>query len=220
MGCTHHPAATGAAHCAACLLEEALLVPKSPRIGLNRLTIQLPLGQTSSASVFLVRDEYPPRLLRLKVWRESTAPGFLARFHRLVAALASWRPGDIVRPLDARIDANGCPSVLTEFSQGVPILDRIRAGRLEPDHAIERLGPLIALTEQAHTRGLVHGSIVPGNVIVDPDSGRTRLLDFGLRALLIAPDGHLPQPSADLAGFAELLRMVGECRPPAPPQRS
>ena len=76
--------------------------------------------------------------------------------------------------------------MLTEFRQGVPILDRVRSGRLDREEAVARLTPLIALITSAHARGLVHGSIVPGNVIVGPDSAPARLLDFG-HATLMAP---------------------------------
>jgi hypothetical protein len=187
--CKRHPKAVSQrGHCAVCLLEDAL-APEHEQLHARtrQLTIQVPLGETISSSVFLVKTEGPaPRLLRLKTWRRPAAAGFLTRFHRLQAQLDSWAFDDIDRPLAASIDATGCPSVLTEFRQGVPILDRVRSGRLGREEAVARLAPLIALTVSAHARGLVHGSIVPGNVIVGADCAPARLLDFG-HATLIAP---------------------------------
>jgi serine/threonine protein kinase len=204
--CRRHPrAASHCGYCAVCLLEEAL----APEVGGRQLTIQVPLGETPSASVFLVKDGGPAhRLLRLKTWRRPAAAGFLERFHRLQARLESWTVEGIIRPIAAGVDALGRPSVLTEFKQGVPILDRVRSGRLDREEAIARLTPLITLIESAHTRGLFHGSIAPGNVIVGSDSPRVRLLDFGLAPLMSSAEDYAALSSADIAGFAALTRTL------------
>jgi hypothetical protein len=101
-----------------------------------------------------------------------------------------------------------CPSVLTEFRQGVPILERVRSGRLDREAAVALLTPLGALTRSAHARGLVHGSIVAGNVIVDVESGRARLLDFGLTPLMASTENYPALAAADLAGFEALARTL------------
>ena len=187
MACQRHPmAAIHGGLCAACLFEDAL-PPATPlsAAGSGQLTIQMPLGQSPAASVFLVKSEgQPTRLLRLKTWRRPAAAGFLARFHQLQTELDSWGGEDVARPIAARLDATGRPSVLTEFRPGVPILDRVRCGRLDREEAIALLAPLVALARKAHARGLVHGSIVAGNVIVDVEAGRgpRRIRDPGSHA--------------------------------------
>jgi serine/threonine protein kinase len=178
----------------------------------KNLTIHVPLGRTAVTAVYLVRREGPsPRLLRLKIWRRTAGVQFLSRFHHLQKELEAWSAEDVDRPLAASLDAAGCPSVLTEFRQGLPIVDRVRSGRLDPDQAIALLKPITALIAQAHTRGLVHGSIVAGNVIVDAESGRARLLDFGLTPLL-GPEEGLPRRAADFLAIEALtdsLRTLG-----------
>jgi serine/threonine protein kinase len=196
--------------CAACLFEDAL-PPATPlsAAGSSHFTIQMPLGQSAASSVFLVKSEgQPPRLLRLKTWRRPAAAGFLARFHRLQTELDSWGIESVDRPIAASLDARGCPSVLTDFRQGVPILDRVRCGRLDREEAIALLTPLVALARKAHARGLVHGSIVAGNVIVEVESGRARLLDFGLTPLMASAEDRQALARADLAGFEALARML------------
>jgi len=231
VACLRHPtAATHRNFCAACLLEEALAPGNGSEAGplvwtgekqapgMPPLSIQVPLGRSPSSSVFLVRtEELVPRLLRLKTWHVRAPDGFLARFQELKERLASWNDGGIDPPLAAGLDAAGCPSVLTEFRQGLPILDRVRSGALGQEAAVALLQPLMALTRAAHERGLVHGSIGPGNVIVQPDAATACLLDFGLVRLL---DGSARQglsPSADLAGWDALARALRE--PPADPPR-
>jgi len=222
MTCRRHPnAARFREHCAACLLEDALAPEQGDlETRTRQVTIQVPLGETSSSAVFLVKTEGPvPRLLRLKTWRRPAVAGFLARFHHVQAQLDSWACADIERPLAASIDAAGCPSVLTVFRQGVPILDRVRSGRLDREEAVARLTPLIALIESAHARGLVHGSIVPGNVIVGADSAPARLLDFGHTILMAPSENDAAVALADLAGFAELARTLRELPMNPPPAR-
>ena len=223
MACHRHPnAASFRGHCAACLLEDALAPEHDERDVRTRLvTIQVPLGETASSTVFLVKTEDPtPRLLRLKTWRRPAVAGFLARFHRLQTQLEVWACEDIERPLAASLDAAGCPSVLTVFRQGVPILDRVKSGRLEREEAVASLTPLIAMIVSGHARGLVHGSIVPGNVIVDAVSASARLLDFGHATLMAPSENGAALAAADLAGFAELARTLRELAiDPAPTGR-
>ena len=217
MTCGRHPrAAIHGGLCAACLLEGAIAdVPEERTVDARRMMLQVPLGRTASTSVFLVKSEGPPsRLLRLKIWHRQADSGFLVRFHRLQEELDLWASHDVDRPLAARLDASGCPSVLTEFSRGVPILDRVRSGRLDSHEAIARLAPLIALAGRAHARGLAHGSIVAGNVIIDIDSGRARLLDFGLTPLMSAAEDRAALASGDLDGFTALTHTLRTVRIP------
>jgi serine/threonine protein kinase len=213
--CLRHPHARYyRGHCAVCLLEEALapggasaaqLSDPTPQAALNDFTIQVPLGDSPSASVFLVKNNGPAlRLLRLKTWKTPAPDGFLARFYELQARLEDWADRDIDPPLAAGVDAFGRPSVLTPFRQGVPILDGVRSGRLRSEDALARLTPLVALTRRAHARGLVHGSIVAGNVIVQSRSATACLLDFGFAPLFLPRGSDGALASEDLAGFAAL----------------
>ena len=104
MPCQRHPkAARLGGHCAACLLEEGIEgVRNESTQGARQLLLQVPLGETASTSVFLVKsDGSPSRLLRLKIWRRPAQPGFLARFHHLQHQLDAWGAEGIDRPLAA-----------------------------------------------------------------------------------------------------------------------
>ena len=214
MTCPRHPHARyHRGHCAVCLLEEALAPGgasaaqlSDPALPAARdFTIQMPLGDSPFASVFLVRGNGPAlRLLRLKTWKTLAPDGFLARFHELQARLEDWADPAIDPPLAAGVDVFGRPSVLTPFRQGVPILDGVRSGRLRSEDALACLTSLVALTRRAHARGLVHGSIVAGNVIVQPRSRTAWLLDFGFAPLFLPRGSEGAFASEDLAGFAAL----------------
>jgi len=208
--CIRHPgAARHRGHCAACLLEEAL-APTPPLAQPDgTITIHVPLGRTVSSSVFLVRGDGPVvRLLRLKTWHAAAPEDFTERFERLQRQLSEWHHEAIPVPLAASVDAAGRPSVLSEFHQGVPIVDRVEAGGLAPAEAEACLTRLLAATHDGHERGLVHGSIVSGNIIVAARCTLAYLLDFG-HAALVAPEGaDAPTASDDYAGFDRLIRAV------------
>lgn len=211
--CSRHPRAL--AHhglCTACLIEEAIAgVPDQAVEPIARFTVQLPLGARDAAAVFLVLAEWPwRRLLRLKTWSHPAPDDFVRRFAALRSALDHLHDDSIVRPVAGWTDAAGRPCVLSEFRQGVPLLDRVRAGKLPPDDARVALGLLREGTIAAHARGLVHGSVVSGNVL--SGSNGAFLLDFGL-ALVVGPGAAgVASSRSDLAGFEQLelsLRELG-----------
>ena len=221
-GCERHPrAALHRGFCAACLVEEALApaLARPPQV-MARFTIQMPLGVTDESSVFLAAGEWPwRRLLRLKTWRHRAPVDFLRRFAALQAALERVHDDAIVMPLAAWTDAQDCPCVLTEFRQGLPLLDCVKSRRLAPDDARAALRVLVEKIGAAHRRGLAHGSIVPGNVFWRPD-GSVFLLDFGLLPAITAGEPPIPWARSDLAGFAALERSLRQLDRDAAPQIS
>ena len=221
MACDRHPrAAAHGGHCPACLIEAALASsladagtarqPATARTAeTRRLTICLPLGATARASVFLVREGAgSPRLLRLKVWLAPAAPGFLDRFDELRIRLERWRGSPIALPLAAFLDPAGCPAVLSEFRQGVPILDSVRAPSARAGSARASIRPVIDVLRAIHLEGLGHGSLVSGNVLVELQSGSAHVLDFGMAALLDPTWDSASLMRADRAGLAALCRAV------------
>ena len=189
MICEKHPLASRHGQlCPVCLFEQALESHEPFR----QLTIRLPLGIGPTASVFLVAQEGPSAgLLRLKIWHKTAPPDFLDRFRVLQQGLEEYAAPSIDRPLAACVDVTGRPSVLSPFRQGVPILDAVSSGLFHAPDAIAVMAPLHNVLRRAHADGLAHGSIVPGNVLVQPDLATAFLVDFGLAPLL--------QPATPLA---------------------
>ena len=193
--CARHPDAVAhGGHCPACLLEHALAIPAGGEA--SSLTIQLPLGSSASSSVWLVRDESSPegRMLRLKTWRTPAPEDFLTRVTGLQARLDDWGHPCIPRVLASWLDETGCPAVLSEFRQGVPILDAVSSGALDPMRAQGLLSALADVLRAAHALGLAHGSIGGGNVVVRAGDEAAGLLDFGMHAIF--------SPSRDQASLA------------------
>ena len=220
-GCERHPrAAVHRGLCAACLVEAALapaedLPPPHPTA---KFTIQVPLGASDASSVFLATGEWPwRRLLRLKTWRRRAPAEFGRRFEALQLALERVHDDVIAMPVAAWTDADGRPCVLTEFRQGLPLLDCVASGRLAPGAAREALRLLLEKTRATHRRGLAHGSVSPGNVFWRPD-GLPFLLDFGLAPAIALDEPVTATQQADIAGFAALERSLGQRASGAPSQ--
>ena len=212
MTCARHPAAGNhRGHCAACLLENAIGQDPQPPVPQtdDSITIQLPLGRSLSSSVLLVRSNGAPfRLLRMKTWHAAAPSDFMSRFQRLQRRLSEWNDAAVRAPLAAWVDASRRASVLSEFSQGVPIIDRVQSGGLDPDDAEACLDRLRDIICTGHRRGLVHGSLGNGNIIVTARCDRAYLLDFGHAALVADDSDDPPAPSVDIAALDGLTAAV------------
>jgi hypothetical protein len=207
MACSRHALASGPGKlCPVCLLEHAL-APASIR----DLIIQVPLGHSAGASVFLVKQEAPsPALLRLKVWRRPAPAGFLAGVSELGCILEDLAEAEVVPPLAACLDATGSPAVLSVFKQGLPILSAVQSGALGPAAAMGLLESLASTLSRCHAVELAHGSLVPGNVMAAPDGTAAFLVDFGLAPLLdvASQQAAAAADSAALAALAGALRAM------------
>jgi serine/threonine-protein kinase len=172
-------------------------------------TVQVPLGIGAQASVFLVRESRRGgRLLRLKRWQAAVDNGFLLRFAALRDRLAGWRHGGVARPLAAWLDEEGRPAVLSEFVQGIPIMRAVSSGELTGAKALDLIRPVGETLRTAHAEGLAHGSVVGGNIVVQPRTGEAYLLDFGMAAVCSPASGHVASVASDRQHMAALLRTI------------
>lgn len=107
------------------------------------------------------------------------------------------REAEVLRHLDGRIaprllaaDATAeSPWLALEWCEGVPVSTAAAALRRSAGatHQLLDLCCLVAdAYAQLHKRGVVHGDVHPGNVIVSPE-GAVRVVDFGLARLI---NGH------------------------------
>ncbi len=89
-------------------------------------------------------------------------------------------------------EEDGLLFVTMDFIEGTDLRGLLsREGRLEPDHAAKLLAPLASALDAAHSRGLIHRDIKPGNVLIEAREGgqHVYLTDFGLARLIDAETG-------------------------------
>ena len=84
--------------------------------------------------------------------------------------------------------ADGLPFIVMEFIPGpsVAVLLRERT-RLAPREAAELIAQVADGLAAAHAAGLIHRDVKPANILVDPETRRARIVDFGLAVVPEAP---------------------------------
>jgi serine/threonine-protein kinase len=144
------------------------------------------LGAGGMGEVYLAEHRLLKRPCAVKLIRPEHAgdPALLRRFEREVHATAELTHPNTVAIYDYGHDEDGTFYYVMEYLQGPNLDDLVQHyGPLPPGRAVHFLRQLCGALHEAHSAGLVHRDIKPGNVIVCRYGGRhdvAKLLDFGL----------------------------------------
>lgn len=172
---------------------------------LGRYSVLQVLGAGGMGVVFRARDPQLERIIALKAAlpRLGSRPNARDRFLREARAMAAIKHEHIVSIYEVGED-RGVPYLAMEFLEGEPLNERLnRAGKL-PVSEVLRIGREIALgLSAAHKRGLIHRDIKPGNLWLEAEGDRVKILDFGL-ARAAGIDQQLTQPGA-IVGTPEYM---------------
>jgi serine/threonine-protein kinase len=164
-------------------LAEELREALAPRIQLLRT-----LGEGGMGHVWLGRDPALKRLVAVKVLHPELAndPTSRARFGREAeAAAAVQHPGVVSVYQVGELPRSGTTYFVMQYVEGKSLLDEVKPGEAMPEPRVRRIvGEIAAALAAAHARGLVHRDIKPANVMLDAESGRVVVLDFGISAAL------------------------------------
>ena len=143
------------------------------------------VGSGGMADVYRARDELLGREVAVKVLSErfSRDRSFVERFRREAQAAANLSHPNIVSLFDYGADGDTY-FIVMEFIDGRSLSEVIsQDGPLLPERAAEIASDVAKALERAHTGGLVHRDIKPGNVMIT-STGQTKVTDFGIvRAL-------------------------------------
>lgn len=140
------------------------------------------LGEGGFAIVFLVRDLSLKRDLAVKVLSPDmiTSKSMLDRFRREAETIAQLSHPNIV-PLHFIGEREDLLYLAMQCVDGGSIGDRLaRDGALPVDDVVRIVCEVASALAHAHKRGVVHRDIKPPNVLVDAESGRCLVTDFGI----------------------------------------
>ncbi len=142
------------------------------------------IGQGGMGQVFQAEHTIMRRLVAIKVLPLSkSTPEAIQSFRREVQAQAQLDHENLVRAYDAGQDGN-VHYLVTEFVPGLDLRKFIkRQGRLDMHTASAIICQAARGLEHAHSRGLIHRDVKPGNLLVTPD-GRCKVSDLGLAGYL------------------------------------
>ena len=197
------------ARAAVAAAARALAIPVTPPSSENTLQRMLelalgqqyeivrPLGQGGMGAVYLARERSLERFVAIKVLRPELAEVHdgRERFRREARIAAQLSHPGIV-PLHTFGEVGGIWYFVMGYVRGTSLAERLRLEGHIPAHEVHRiLTELADALASAHRSGVVHRDIKPANILLDADSGRAVLADFGV-AKVGAGEEHLTATGA------------------------
>ncbi|MEV5438573.1 protein kinase [Streptomyces sp. NPDC052682] len=198
-----------------------------------------PIGSGGMGRVWRAHDEVLHRSVAIKELTaalyvsDSEQAVLLARTRAEARAAARINHSAVVTVHDV-LDHDGRPWIVMELVEGRSLADAVKEqGRVEPQEAA-RIGLwVLRALRAAHTAGVLHRDVKPGNVLLGRD-GRVLLTDFGIAQIegdttitrtgevvgsvdYLAPErvrGHDPGPASDLWALGATLYTAVEGRSP------
>ena len=143
------------------------------------------LGRGGMGSVYLARDLALDREVAIKVVKTAaSAPEVHDRLRREARTAAKLSHPNIV-PLHGFGEIEGMPSFVMGYVRGESLAAKLRReGALPEDEVLRILADVADALDHAHRQGVVHRDVKPDNVLLDDESGRALLTDFGVARAL------------------------------------
>lgn len=161
---------------------------------LGRFVVERELGRGGFGVVYLAYDPAMERRVALKVPCADAllAPGLRRRFLREARAAARLDHPNLVPMYEAGEIGPLC-YIASAYCEGPTLAQWLAAqpGPVDPRPAARLARTLALAVAHIHERGLVHGDLKPGNILLDPpprpgDDPVPRITDFGLARLIDA----------------------------------
>jgi len=140
------------------------------------------IGRGGNGVVYLARDRRLDRLVAIKTLPAHLAkdPSIRERFLREARTAAAMSHPNIVSILSAN-ESDGYVYFVMSLIEGDSLAAHIRAhDRLSPRTVACTLRDVASALVHAHSRGIIHRDIKAENVLIERDSGRALVTDFGI----------------------------------------
>ena len=153
-----------------------------------RYRIVRPLGKGGMGEVFLAEDTILQRKVALKFLTadlnvDSSGRQALLREARVAARLE--------HPYICQVhevgESDSRQFIAMEFVEGTTLREKIAAGPLPLDQALQIAGEIAEALDAAHRGGTIHRDLKPANVMLSL-SGHVKVMDFGLAQRITAQD--------------------------------
>lgn len=151
-------------------------------------SIEREVGRGGMATVYLAHDLKLNRPVALKVLRPELAVTVgIERFNREVHFAAGLQHPHILPVYDSG-SAGGLLYYVMPFVEGESLRDRLtREGKLSVEAALQIARDVAAGLDYAHSRGVIHRDVKPGNILLSGD--HAVVTDFGIAKALSDVDG-------------------------------
>ncbi len=140
------------------------------------------LGRGGMGAVYLARERSLERFVAIKVLRPDLADAAEARERfRREARIAARLSHPGILPLHTYGEVGGLWYFVMGYVRGVTLAERLKTeGRLPTAEAHRILSELADALDCAHRNGIIHRDIKPSNILLEEESGRAILADFGV----------------------------------------
>jgi serine/threonine-protein kinase len=198
------------------------------RIVAGRYEVLESLGEGPLLAAYRARDRSLNRIVTLKTVLPAYASSqeVVDSLKEGLSQTLSLTHHNIARTYDVGVDEEtGIVYLAEEFVRGIDLKERIRrAAPFQLSAATETAIAVAEGLEMAHARGIAHGDVRPGNILIGPE-GQIKLTNLGVAAAqnrivasdpalllrvvgYVAPDAGrtaAPTPSADLYALGVIL---------------
>lgn len=153
------------------------------------------LGKGGMGVVYRAQDRKLDEVVALKVLRPEVLqddPTILERFKQEIKLARKITHRNVLRTHDFG-DAEGTPYISMEYLEGVTLKDLVRnKGALPSGVGLRIAKQMCQGLEAAHRQGVVHRDIKPQNMLILPETGELKIMDFGIaRISEVHGDGGL-----------------------------
>lgn len=161
-------------------------LPQIAKTQLGRYLVDKEIGRGAMGAVYLGYEPATDRRVALKTMalaHEFSGNDLIdarARFLREAEMAGRLEHPDIVSIIDAG-EENGLAFIAMELVEGTDLSDYTAPDRLLPlPHLIPIMARVAAALAYAHSRGVTHRDIKPGNIMVDLTRDVVKVMDFGV----------------------------------------
>ncbi|HEY8599298.1 MAG TPA: FHA domain-containing serine/threonine-protein kinase [Thermomicrobiales bacterium] len=169
---------------------------------LGAYRIEALLGRGNRASVYQASDGGRRVAIRVFDRDLSAAPDFTERFQAQAAVLTTVRHPHLLANSEYAYDA-GHAFIVRPYVAG-RTLRSLLVAPLSAAEALRYLHPVAEALDFVHSRGLVHGDVKPGNILL-PHDGPTMLVDLGVAQLFPRGNSLLMAATGRYYGTPEYL---------------
>lgn len=143
------------------------------------------IGCGGMGVIYRARQRHSRRIVAVKrvLSYRADSHGALQRFRREAQAVASLDHPNILPIYEVSESEDGLPFFSMKFAEKGSLHENVASLRDEPRKCVQLMAKVARAVEYAHSRGVLHRDIKPGNILLN-DRSEPLVSDFGLAKLL------------------------------------
>ena len=145
------------------------------------------IGCGGMGVIYRARQRHSRRIVAVKrvLSYRADSHGALQRFRREAQAVASLDHPNILPIYEVSESEDGLPFFSMKFAEKGSLRENVASLRDDPQKCVHLMAKVARAVEYAHSRGVLHRDLKPGNILLD-DRSEPLVSDFGLAKLLDA----------------------------------